>query len=411
MSSMEAKWRWILLTSIAPISWGATYFVTATALPAGYPWWGGALRALPAGLLLLLLVRRRPRGRWWWRSVILGLLNFGAFFVLIYAAAHLLPTSVAASVMALAPLTLAGLAWPLLGERPTIRLLLAATLGIAGVILLVGLATAGVDPLGVAASAAALLLSSLGAILTTRWRDEQPLLATTAWQLTAGGLVLVVFAVLIEGPPPAVGGDGVIAYAGVAVIATALAFFCWFSGLRHLPAGTVGTIGLLNPVTGILCGVLLAGERLTPLQLVGIALIAVAIGLSRARPPRPARVPTGADSGIAPVAVRRVGGADAAVDLLPELAPTAAVDVRPNGTGRSAAPPAGDAGHHARPSEARSRARRTVSAESRREKPAEATEGSPSGGIDVGPEVGLDGGDALRQRPAHLRRIRHALRH
>lgn len=283
MSSMEATWRTVAVTAVAPIAWGATYVVTRHALPADAPLWGAALRALPAGLLLWALVRRRPRGSWWAKALVLGLLNFAAFFVLVYVSAHLLPSSIAASVMALAPLALAGIAWPLLGQRPTVRWALASAVGIAGVLLVVGGSTGAIPPVGVIVSLLALLTSSSGAILTTRWRDETPLLATTAWQLTAGGLVLVVVAAVGEGPPPRVDAAGVAAYAGIAVVATALAFVCWFTGLRHLPAGTVGLIGLLNPVTGVLLGVLVGGETLTGPQLIGIAAVLAAIAATHAR--------------------------------------------------------------------------------------------------------------------------------
>lgn len=222
-----------------------------------------------------------PRGQWWWRSLVLGLLNFAALFVLIHLASQLLPTSVAASVMALAPIVLALLAIPLLGQRPTAYVLLGAVVGVIGVGLLVGLGRTAVDLLGVAASLVALLLSSLGAILTTRWKDETPLVATTSWQLLAGGVSLLLVAVAVEGPPPAMTATNVLAYAVVAVGATAVAFLCWFGGLRHLQAGTVGLIGLLNPVTGVLLGVVLADEILAPLQWIGMALVGVALVLGR----------------------------------------------------------------------------------------------------------------------------------
>jgi probable blue pigment (indigoidine) exporter len=192
----------------------------------------------------------------------------------------MLPSSIAASVMALAPLTLAGLAWPLLAQRPTVRWALGSMVGIVGVLLVVGFGTLRVSPAGMMASVLALLASSLGAILTTRWRDDTPLLATTSWQLTAGGLVLLLVAPLVEGAPPRVDAAGIVAYAGIAVVATALAFVCWFTGLRRLPAGTVGLIGLLNPVTGVLLGVLVGGETLTVAQFVGIALVLAAISVS-----------------------------------------------------------------------------------------------------------------------------------
>jgi len=280
---METKWRLVAITAIAPIAWGATYVVTRHLLPPDAPLWGAALRALPAGLLLWALARRRPHGEWWWRAPVLGLLNFGAFFVLVYLAAQLLPSSIAASIMALAPLALAGIAWPLLAQRPTARWAAGAVLGIAGVLLVVGLGTASVSPAGVAASVIALLASSLGAILTTRWRDDTPLLATTAWQLTASGIALVVAAGIVEGPPPHVDAAGIAAYAGIAVVATALAFVCWFTGLRHLPAGTVGIIGLLNPVTGVVLGVVIGGESLAALQAVGIALVLLSLVIARPR--------------------------------------------------------------------------------------------------------------------------------
>ena len=281
MSSMEAKWRWVLICAIAPVSWGATYFVTRHFLPDGAPLWSAALRALPAGVILLAVARRLPSGSWWWRSLVLGLLNFGAFFVLVYLAAQLLPTSVAASVMALAPVALSMLAIPLLRQRPTAYMLIGAVLGVVGVGLLVGLGASRIDPLGVAISLLALLLSSLGAILATKWRDDLPLVATTSWQLVAGGLMLLVAAIVVEGAPPAITSTNVLAYGAISLVATAIAFLCWFAGLRHLPAGTVGIIGLLNPVTGVLLGVLLAAETLSVSQCLGLALVAAALLLGR----------------------------------------------------------------------------------------------------------------------------------
>ncbi|MDZ8200793.1 EamA family transporter [Microbacterium sp. SSW1-59] len=290
---MEGKWswRWIGVTAVAPVSWGATYWVTREFLPADSPLWGAALRALPAGILLLAFARRRPIGSAWWRAAVLGALNFGGFFVLVYVAAQLLPTSLAASIMALAPVALAGLGWMLLGARPTGAALTGAALGIIGVVLVVGLATSVVDPRGVAVSLTALAMSSLGAVLTTRWREDAPIMASTAWQLTMGGLMLLAAAAVVEGAPPPMTAPSLLAFSFVAVVATAVAFLCWFAGLRRLAPATVGTVGLLNPVTGIALGTLVAGETLTALQLAGAALVLVGIAVGRreSRPrPRPA---------------------------------------------------------------------------------------------------------------------------
>lgn len=277
---MENTFRWVLVTAIAPIAWGTNYFVTHEYLPAGHPLYGAVFRALPAGLLLLCIARRLPRGAWWWRSVVLGICNMSAFFALIYVAAQLLPVSLASTIMSASPVTMALFAWALLAERPTLPVITGAAAGLAGVWLMLGAGTSAVDLRGVAASIAALLMSSCGYVLTKKWGRAASPLATTAWQLTAGGLALIPFAVLIEGAPPAIDLPALVGFAYVGLIATALAFTAWFTGLRHLPATTVGLIGLLNPVTGVLLGTTLSGEVLTLEQLIGLALVLLGITLS-----------------------------------------------------------------------------------------------------------------------------------
>jgi probable blue pigment (indigoidine) exporter len=273
MSSMEAKSRWTLVTAIAPVAWGANYFVTRQFLPAGLPLYGAAIRALPAGLLLLALSRTRPRGSWWWRSLVLGTLNVAAFFVLIYVAAQLLPTNVASTLMATSPLAIMLFAWALLAERPQLVHLAGAGVGITGVCLMLFTGVASVSPLGVLASVSAMIMSSTGYILAKRWGGDVDVLAATSWQLIAGGLILLPFAAVAEGAPPALDAAGILGFGYITIIATAVAFSAWFAGLRRLPAATVGLIGLLNPVTGVLLGTAFAGENLTVRQICGLVLV------------------------------------------------------------------------------------------------------------------------------------------
>lgn len=271
------------MTSIAPIAWGSSYFVTRQFLPEEDPLWGAALRALPAGIVLLLLARRLPRGSWWWRSLVLGTLNVGAFFVLIYIVSQRLPSGIASTVMATSAAALMLLAWPLLAERPTRFGVIGALVGLVGVAVLLFEGGLTVDGWGVAASLAAMVMSSVGFVLTKRWSGEIPILAQTSWQLVAGGLVVLPFALLLEGAPPALDAPAVAAFAYVAIVATALAFVAWFTGLRHLPAGTVGLVGLLNPVTGVLLGTLLAGEAFGLREAIGTALVLVGVVLGQRR--------------------------------------------------------------------------------------------------------------------------------
>ena len=289
---MEASLRWTLVTAIAPIAWGTNYYVTREFLPPGHALYGGAIRALPAGLVLLALRRELPKGEWWWKALVLGVLNVGAFFVLIYLAAQLLPTSVASVVMALSPVALMALAWGLASERPRLLPLCGAVIGTAGVALMMLSGQAAVNPAGLLASVAAMVMSSLGYVLAKRWGAGVDLIASTSWQLLAGGLVLVPVAIAVEGAPPALDAGSLLGFGYVVVVATALAFVAWFTGLRHLPAGTVGLVGLLNPVTGVLLGAGLAGEALTTRQGFGLALVFAGLLASQARPRQRTRAVT-----------------------------------------------------------------------------------------------------------------------
>jgi probable blue pigment (indigoidine) exporter len=305
ISLLRARGGWIALTALAPIAWGSTYVITRAVLPAE-PLWGAVVRALPAGLLLLLVRRKLPRGPWWWRAAVLGVLTSGGFFALVYAVARLLPSGVAATIMAGSPLIMMVLAWLVLGQRPRLLAVTGGIAGAAGVAVMLLGAAGGVDPLGVLAAVAAMVLSSVGYILATRWEGEVDVFSATAWQLVAGGLLILPLALVFEGAPPALDGTAIAGFAYVTVVATAVAFLAWFAGLRHLGPATVGLVGLLNPVTGVLLGALVAGETLTGRQLLGLAIVLVGIAVGQSA--RAARNPRVGAKSVVPVTADEESG-------------------------------------------------------------------------------------------------------
>jgi probable blue pigment (indigoidine) exporter len=281
---MLRQQRWVLpVAALAPLLWGTTYATTTELLPPDRPLTAAVLRALPAGLLLLAVSRRLPPRGWWWRAAVLGGLNIGVFFALLFVGAYRLPGGVAATVGALQPLVVLGLATVLLGERAGRRALVAAVLGVGGVALLVLRADAALDAVGLLAATGGAVSMAVGVVLAKRWGRPAPLPAVTSWQLLAGGLLLVPVALVVEGVLPASELDAaaLLGYGWLTVAGTALAYVVWFLGVGALPSGAVSSLGLLAPLVATVLGWAVLGQALTGWQVAGAVLVLVAVVLAQ----------------------------------------------------------------------------------------------------------------------------------
>ncbi|MFI6154883.1 EamA family transporter [Kitasatospora sp. NPDC051170] len=286
----------VLATALAPAVWGSTYLVTTEFLPPHRPLLAATLRALPAGLLLIALTRRLPTGSWWWRSLVLGALNIGVFLALLFVAAYRLPGGVAATVGAVQPLVTAGLSAALLGDRLRLRTVLSGIAGVAGVSLLVLRANAQLDMVGVAAALGGALVMATGVVLSKRWASPAPVLATTGWQLAAGGLMLAPVTLLVEGPPPSdLTGTNLLGYAYLSLIGGALTYALWFRGLRALPPTSASFLSLLSPVVATALGWLALGQDLSPFQALGALIVLAALVSAQTQRQRPTAPPPPAD--------------------------------------------------------------------------------------------------------------------
>ncbi|MEO4048871.1 EamA family transporter [Pseudomonas sp. CAU 1711] len=278
----------LLITALAPAIWGSTYVVTTLMLPADYPLTMAMLRALPAGLLLLLLVRQLPRGRWWARIFLLGALNFSLFWAMLFVAAYRLPGGVAATLGAIQPLFVILLARLALGSPIRPLALLGSMAGMLGVALLVLTPQATLDPLGVAAGLAGAASMALGTVLSRRWQPPTTALTFTAWQLVAGGLLLLPAALLLEPEPPSMDALNVAGIAYLGLIGAALTYIIWFRGVARLEPAAVSSLGFLSPLSAVVLGWLLLEQSLSPAQLLGMAIVVGSVWLSQLPQPSPA---------------------------------------------------------------------------------------------------------------------------
>ncbi|MDT0444596.1 EamA family transporter [Streptomyces johnsoniae] len=280
------------LTALAPAVWGTTYVVTTELLPPGHPLFGGLLRALPAGLIALAITRTLPRGAWWGKAAVLGVLNIGLLFPLLFVAAERLPGGVAATLAATQPLVVALLAVPVLHERLSARRLIWGLVGATGVGLVVIGPNAAFDGVGLVAGLAGAAAMAFGVTLTRRWgrpADIGPT-AFAGWQLTAGGLFLLPLTILGEGPPPEIGPTAALGYLWLGLVGGLITFVLWFRGVTTLPLTSVAVLGLFSPLVAAVLGAALLGQTLGPVQLLGFALSLAAIVAGQL--PEPTRSPT-----------------------------------------------------------------------------------------------------------------------
>lgn len=281
---VESRGRvgWTALTATVPMVWGTTYIVTTHMLPEGHPLFAAMMRALPAGLLGLLIARQLPHGSWWWKSLVLGTLNMGAFFPLLFLAAQELPGGVAATLGAAQPIVIAFLAVAILHEKLSVWRVGWGVLGMIGVALVVLGPTAAMSPVGIFAGIGGAVSMGTGVVLTKKWGRPEGVspVGLAGWQLTAAGLVLLVPALVVDRVPPSIDGTAWVGYTWLGIVGALITYTIWFAGIRRLPVTATALLGLLSPLVATILGALIAGEALTPIQLLGLffALIAMVAG-------------------------------------------------------------------------------------------------------------------------------------
>ena len=267
----------VILTALAPAIWGSTYLVTTEALPQGYPITMAALRALPAGLLLLTVTRCLPPRAWLGRTFVLGSLNFAVFWSLLFVAAYRLPGGVAATLGSLQAMMVILMARGWLGTPVKAGAIVAASSGVLGVALLVLGPEAKLDPIGIVAGLGGTASMAAGTVLSRKWLPPVSALSFTAWQLTAGGLILVPAALILEPAPPPLTTINLAGLAWLGLIGAAATYALWFRGIARIEPGAVSMLGMMSPVTAVVLGWIWLDQSLSVLQSIGAIIVIASV--------------------------------------------------------------------------------------------------------------------------------------
>jgi drug/metabolite transporter (DMT)-like permease len=283
-TSIDAR-DWSLL-GLLSILWGGSFFFNGVVLRELPPFTVVLLRVTLAALMLLPLLWlyrvRFPTGLSGWKPFIaIGLFNNVLPFSLIVVGQTFIPSGLASILNATTPLftvvvmTVAG------EEKLRARRIAGVIVGLIGVTILHGdgLGLERGQGLGILLCLAAAFSYGLSALVARRLPSDVPPLGAATFQMLVSAAMMIVVAGAVEHPwrLPMPGAATWIAVIGLAALSTALAYIVFFQILRRSGATNVMLVTLLIPVTAILLGYLVLGEKISLREIAGALVIGSAL--------------------------------------------------------------------------------------------------------------------------------------
>ncbi len=284
--------RALVLLVVLTFVWGTNWPLFPFAVREVSVWTFRAVSVLIAGVALLAVAHLRgqslviPRRHW-------ATLATATFFYLVVwniastYSAILIPSGQSAVLGFTMPLWAALIAWAVLGEKLTRRMLLAIALGGVGVALLMvrSFAAYAQAPLGMVLGLAAGLGWAIGTLILKRRRVDVPATVLTGWQLLATALPITVGALVFGDRQwfmPSWPSVLVIGY--IALVPMCIGNVCWFSIVGLLPTNVAGLSSIMVPVVAMVSGAIVHGEPLGPLQWAAMACCVSALSLALRKP-------------------------------------------------------------------------------------------------------------------------------
>ena len=270
--------------------WGSTYLAIAIAITALPPFLMAGARFLLAGGLLYSWLRLRGAGRPTWSQwgsafIIGGLLLVGGNGAVVFAE-QVLPSGLAALLVAMVPIYIALLDWlrPH-GNRPTALGALGLIFGFAGVFLLIGpdgMSGATYFP-WVLIPLVGSLAWAAGSLYSRSAKLPAVPLMGTAMEMLAGGVLLAILSGATgefgQVNPNAFSLDAFLAFGFLVIFGSIVAFSAYIWLLRTVSPARVSTYAYVNPVVALFLGWAFHGEPITARTIAAAVVILMAVAI------------------------------------------------------------------------------------------------------------------------------------
>jgi drug/metabolite transporter (DMT)-like permease len=277
-----------VLVAVLCLVWGSTWLVIQEGLVDLPPLTSAGLRFAIAFAVMCLVAPRlarreggtRPPVRLW---VVVGSLNFGVSYAIVYLTETVLPSGIVSVLWAVFPLLMAVSGHYLLGERLRPVHWLGFGVGFVGVAMLF---VTDLRQFGEAAVPAALLLfvsplvSVVGQTCIKRWGTGSSSALLNRNAMGLGAVLLLLGAALFEqGAPARWTARAWLSIGYLALVGTCLTFSLYYWLLRFVRATRLSVIAFVTPVVALWLGWAFGGEPLTATTIGGAGLVVLGVAL------------------------------------------------------------------------------------------------------------------------------------
>lgn len=264
----------LCLALLVPLMWGVQYVIIKVGLTAFPPLFFVALRFFIIAVLLIPFIRRPTASEIWpiiVISVFVGGLNFGLTFA---GLAHG-QAGVASIVNQLSSPFMVLLAWPLLGERPSLRVMVGVVLAFGGVVVIMATPDASIALVPTLLIVGAAFALAVGSDLTKRYGPFEPLMLMGWMSLFTVPQVLAASLLIEHGQFALLHAASIGAWLALAytvVFGGVIAFCVWFWLIGHYSMSRVAPFALLQIVFAVSAGVVFLHEPITWRIVVGTVI-------------------------------------------------------------------------------------------------------------------------------------------
>ncbi|GMA39466.1 EamA family transporter [Mobilicoccus caccae] len=273
----------LVLLAIASVQFGGALAVTL--IPLVGVLGSVTLRLAIASAIMLAILRPKVRGhsRGDWCTVAAFGVALAAMNSAFYASLERLPIGIAVTVEFVGPLMLAAV----LSRRA--RDLIAVAIAAVGILLISGIGPTPVDRLDIVGVALALTAGAAWAayiLLSARTGARFPHLDGLAFAMTIATVLVAPMGIATAGASM-LEPEVLLRGAGIAVLSSVLPYSLELLALRHLRANVFGVLLSLEPAVAALAGLVVLGQVLSVIQMLGMAAVVAASASVTRREPTP----------------------------------------------------------------------------------------------------------------------------